>query len=68
MRDRTNRTYRQWLYGDRHWLYAADWRVAFRDDRGVFLKHSKLPGHTLTIEAAATVQAGWDAKPKAEAE
>ena len=59
MSDRTNRTYRRWLY-------ASGWRVAFRDERGVFLKHDKLPGHTFTREWAAIVQAGWNAKRKAE--
>ncbi len=47
-------------------LYAAGWRVEFQDVRGVFLKHPKVPGHTLTRGAAATLQAAWDAKRKAE--
>ncbi len=47
-------------------LYAADWRVESHDERGVFLKHPKVPGHTLTREAAVTLQAAWDAKREAE--
>lgn len=47
-------------------LYTVGWRVEFRDERGVFLKHPRVPGHTLARRAAATLQAAWDAERKAE--
>lgn len=47
-------------------LYSAGWRVEVQDERGVFLKHPRMPGHILRRQLAATVQAAWDAERKPE--
>lgn len=47
-------------------LYTAGWRVEVNDERGVFVKHPRMPGHMLRRSLAATVQAAWDAERRGE--